>query len=192
MQALQIQWRAQPRRTTPLSLVLALAAALCASWVALDYADADAEAQSLQARQVRLDRMQRNNQRTSTKTTRSADAGKTDVAARDGAQATATMQTQLQRPWGSLLQTLEDTQVKDVALLHVDAQAANRTLRLVGEAKGMEPALAYARALGQSPDLKKVVLTGQESKLQNGVPVVRFALDAAWGEGNAPREGVAP
>lgn len=177
MQALHIHWRARPLRATPLGLVLALAALLCSTWVAMDYADAQEEADALQARQARLNRLQKNTQRSAAKA-----AAPAQQASGSAAASTAAAVAQLQRPWDALLHNLERAQTNDVALLSLDLQGAGRSLRLVGEAKGMEPALAYVKQLNQSPALQKVVLTGQESKVQNGMALTRFALDANWAE----------
>jgi hypothetical protein len=67
-----------------------------------------------------------------------------------------------------------------VALISVDVQAASSSLRLVGEARTMADALAYARSLRQSNHLQKVFMSGQEEKMAGTQKVLRFSLDADW------------
>jgi hypothetical protein len=175
MQALNIHWISTRRHVTLTGLVLSIAGILCAVWVMLDYQQADAEWQSLQARQARLARA---NQPTNQPASRS-----TAVApplARDEALSAAQIDTQLQRPWDALLLTLEQRRVENVTLISVEVQAASGNLHLVGEAKDMDHALAYVRLLRQSPELRNVYLSGQEEKDLASGKVVRFSLDANW------------
>jgi Tfp pilus assembly protein PilN len=100
--------------------------------------------------------------------------------AREDALSVAQIDTQLQRPWDALLHALEQCHVENVALISVEVQGTSGNLRLVGEAKDMDHALAYVRLLRQSPALRSVYLSGQEEKDLISGKVVRFSLDASW------------
>jgi Tfp pilus assembly protein PilN len=170
MQALNIDWVAQPRRITPMGALLSVAALLCAVWVSLNWLDASDARDALLARQQRL--------------ARSAGPARVPVTstplARDDAQSAAQIDAQLARPWDALLHTLEKRSGAKVALLGLEVQGATRTLRLVGEAARVADVLDYVRALRQSPGLQNVYLSGQEEKLSGERKLLRFTVDASW------------
>ncbi len=189
MQALNIRWSAARRPFTATGLLLAVAGLLSAAWVALDWQDAATEWQQLQARQARLTRAGQTSKRSpaaSTTATASAassanaNASGTAPLAREDAQSAAQIDAQLQRPWDALLHSIEQSQVKDVALISLDVQAASSSLHLVGEAKDMDHALAYVKQLSRAPSVQKVYLSGQEEKQNGAQKVLRFSLDASW------------
>jgi hypothetical protein len=175
--SLQLNWLARPRIVSPLGLLLAGAGLMCAAWVTLNYLEVDAERSALLARQARLERADKAtaSDKTGTKPT-------TALAplARDDAQTATQIAAQLQLPWDGLLHTLEQHPSKSVALISVDVQAASSSLRLVGEARTMADALAYARSLRQSSQVQKVFVSGQEEKMAGPQKVLRFSLDADW------------
>lgn len=176
MQALQLNWRAGPRYVTLVGGVMAVAGLFCSAWVLLDYQQVDAQWQSLQARQARLARATLPNKRHTTATVVAT------PLAREDAQSALQIDAQLHRPWDALLHAIEQTSVKDVALISVDVQAAAGSVHLVGDAKTMEQALAYVKQLSQTSALRKVYLTGQEEKLSGTQKVLRFSLDASWSD----------
>ncbi len=177
MQALNIRWSAARRPFTATGLLLAVVGLLSAAWVALDWQDAATEWQQLQARQARLTRAGQTSKRTPAA---SANPSGTAPLAREDAQSAAQIDAQLQRPWDVLLHSIEQSQVKDVALISLDVQVASSSLHLVGEAKDMEHALAYVKQLSRSPSVQKVYLSGQEEKQNGAQKVLRFSLDASW------------
>ena len=173
MQALHINWQAGPRHVTLLGVALAAAGLLCTAWVALDYQQADAEWQSLLARQSRQTRA----------SPPSKSRGITVAPlAREDAQSASQLDAQLQRPWDALLHTIEETSVKDVALISLDVQTASSSVHMVGDAKDMEHAQAYVKKLRQAPALKKVYLTSQEEQRSGTQKLLRFSLDASWSD----------
>ena len=199
MQALNIRWRAGRRPFTATGLLLAVAGLLSAAWVALDWQDAATEWQQLQARQARLARAAQTSKRTPAAATSVATSASASTSAnananasaspspsgtaplpREDAQSAAQIDAQLQRPWDALLHSVEQSQVKDVALISLDVQAAASSLHLVGEAKDMDHALAYVKQLSRSPSVQKVYLSGQEEKQNGAQKVLRFSLDASW------------
>jgi hypothetical protein len=177
LSALQLNWLVRPRIFSALGGVLAGAGVLCAAWVALNYLEVDAERSALLARQARLERTDRvaASDKSGSKPTPAL-----APLARDDAQTAAQIAAQLQLPWDGLLHTLEQHPGKSVALISVDVQAASSSLRLVGEARSMTEALAYARSLRQSSHLQKVFVSGQEEKMAGTQKVLRFSLDADW------------
>lgn len=98
----------------------------------------------------------------------------------------------LQRPWGELLQALE-SQAEDspVALLALQGNGEEGNLRLTGEARSMKDIAAYLERLREQPLLRSVVLASHEQRVEAGVSLLRFTLDARWrpdaaGTGGAP------
>jgi hypothetical protein len=89
--------------------------------------------------------------------------------------------------WKHLFDAVESAMDSDVALLELDADAEQRTLRLVAEARRSEAMLAFQRRLGEGGALHAVTLTGHQLASPYG-PVygqlsVRFTLAGQW---NAP------
>lgn len=84
-------------------------------------------------------------------------------------------------PWGKLLKELERLAEPGIALLGFEAQGATRQLRITGEAKTMTEVIAYVESLRLSPVSSSVVLGSHELVVQDGVSVIRFSVDIAWG-----------
>jgi hypothetical protein len=172
MQELAINWVARPRRVTTIGLLLALTGLLCATFVALDYQDADTEQADLLSRQSRSARGDAPGKRS---------LAEASPLAGDAAVSAAQIDSQLQLPWNDFLHAIESSSMPSVALLGVEAQGSTRVLHLVGEAKDIEDVLAYVKKLRASPALRDVFLAGQEEKLVGAVKVIRFTVDATWG-----------
>lgn len=173
MQALNINWVGKRQHLALPGLLLAVAAALCAVFVLLDYQEADDEWQSLQARKARLARAGQPPQRSTVVM---------PPLAREEAMSVAQIDARLQRPWDALLHAIEQHHDADVALISIEVQADSGNLHLVAEARDMEHALAYVRSLRHAPALHKVYLSGQEEKQLVSGKVWRFSLDASWSE----------
>ena len=176
MQALAINWAAKPRHITTIGLLLAVTGLLCATFVALDYQDADAEQTALTTRQSRVSTGDAPKKRSYVESEPLA-----RDAALSAALSAAQIDTQLQLPWSDFLQAIESSNLPTVALLGVEAQGSTRVLHLVGEAKEIEDVLAYVKKLRASRALHDVFLAGQEEKLVGAVKVIRFTVDATWG-----------
>lgn len=84
-------------------------------------------------------------------------------------------------PWGKLLKELERLAEPGIALLGFEAQGATRQLRITGEAKTMAEVIAYVESLRLSPVSGSVVLGSHEVIVQEGVSLIRFSVDIAWG-----------
>lgn len=96
----------------------------------------------------------------------------------------------LQRPWGDLLLALEAQTDSRVAVLALQGNGEDGSLRLSGEARSMKDVAAYLERLRGQPALRSVVLSSHEGRSEAGVGLVRFTLDAQWGDSGRP--GVQP
>jgi hypothetical protein len=83
--------------------------------------------------------------------------------------------------WGALFRQLETQRVAGVTLLAVQREAGNtKRLRLSGEARRLEEALAYVAQVAQAPGFANVHLVAHEAMDEGERPAVRFALVADW------------
>lgn len=83
--------------------------------------------------------------------------------------------------WGALFRQLETQRVAGVTLLAVQREGGNtKRLRLSGEARRLEEALAYVAQVSQAPGFSNVHLVSHEAAAEGERPVLRFALVADW------------
>lgn len=82
--------------------------------------------------------------------------------------------------WGALLNQLEASRPKEIALLNVEAEAARGSLSLSAEAKDHRAMLAYADALEALPNLDRVAIANHADQDRDGEKSVRFTLRAHW------------
>lgn len=142
---------------------------------ALDYLAAADELARLAQRELSLERRAGR---------ASAPAG-TTAAATQAAEAAR----QLKRPWDALLRDLEralgDAEAAGggVALLSVEPDAAQRQLRITGEARQLADILAFVGRLEGAPSLQRPTLAGHRARQSDGVPVVEFSVVAGWTAG---------
>jgi len=173
MYALELDFVKRRRLASPLGLLLLIAGTAAAGVVAMDYLDARAALERVEAQQSRLERQSRQS--------RGAPPPKAGAApARDDAQAASRAVAQLRLPWDALLREIELLADSSVALLSVESQGQARTLRLAGEAKTMADAVAYLARLRESPWIDTAHISGHEERQADGVRVIRFSLEAAW------------
>lgn len=92
-----------------------------------------------------------------------------------------TLLRQMSVPWEGLFAAVEQTAGRDVALLSLHPDVAAQQLRISGEAKSIEHALAFAQRLGASALLEDAHLTGHEAVADGAFPIA-FALSARWVE----------
>jgi hypothetical protein len=81
-------------------------------------------------------------------------------------------------PWGSLVQALEEAATRDVALLQLQPDAENRTVRLTAEARSAEAMFAYARRLGAAKGLADVHVVSHQVQREDPQRPIQFALQA--------------
>jgi hypothetical protein len=89
---------------------------------------------------------------------------------------------QLSLPWEGLFQAVEMSGAKDVALLALEPDTANRSVKISGEAKNMAALLDYIKRLKQRDVFGTVYLQSHQVQQQEPDKPVRFALLAAWRE----------
>lgn len=89
---------------------------------------------------------------------------------------------QLSLPWEGLFQAVELSGGKEVALLALEPDSANRSVKISGEAKDMAALLDYIKRLEQRDVFGTVYLQSHQVQQQDPDKPVRFALLAAWRE----------
>lgn len=87
---------------------------------------------------------------------------------------------QLNVPWEGLFQAVELSGGKDVALLALEPDTENRSVKISGEAKNMAVLLNYIKQLEQRDVFGIVYLQSHQIQQQEADKPVRFALLAAW------------
>ncbi|SFW37735.1 PilN domain-containing protein [Nitrosovibrio sp. Nv17] len=83
-------------------------------------------------------------------------------------------------PWGALFDSVERATGQDVALLAFQPNAAGRTMRMSGEAKGMPALLGFIGALEREPVLEDVYLLKYEIKQDDPQQPIVFSVMASW------------
>lgn len=170
MQPLRIDFLRPRPRASLLGWTLMLAGLVGLVLAALDYAQARDDFQSTLDHAERQSRSAKVKPRTAVPTLAPAVIT-----------ANARVGKAIAQPWGKLLKELEGLAEPGIALLGFEAQGATRQLRITGEAKTMAEVIAYVESLRLSPVSSSVVLGSHEMILQDGVSVIRFSVDIAWG-----------
>ena len=96
---------------------------------------------------------------------------------------------QLNLPWRDLLQTLEQATPKEIALLTLDPDAKNRTLRVQAESKNSLDMTAYLKKLRQAGLFESVILTRHEVNEQDSNRPLRFQFEARWQQAQLGQNG---
>jgi Tfp pilus assembly protein PilN len=85
---------------------------------------------------------------------------------------------QLNTPWPAILDTLERTTPETVALVAIEPDARNASVRLQVEAKTLDTLLAYAGSLQGAGPFDDVVLRKHETNEQDANRPMRLSFDA--------------
>lgn len=85
-------------------------------------------------------------------------------------------------PWGKAFNDLESLAIDGIALVSLEMNGSTSSIRVTGEAKTMEDVVGYMERLRGSPSLVSVELASHEARTTQGVRVIRFSADLAWGE----------
>lgn len=84
---------------------------------------------------------------------------------------------QLNTPWSAILDTLETATPQTVALVSIEPDARQASLRLQAEARTLETLLAYAGALNHQGPFGEVRLIKHETQDQDPNQPVRLSMD---------------
>ena len=104
-----------------------------------------------------------------------------DEATRQALQRAQQVVAALNLGWGALFQRLEQLRQPGVTLLAVQREAGqDRRLRLTGEARRLDDALAYVSRLAASEGFANAHLIGHELQADGERQTVQFTLLADW------------
>jgi hypothetical protein len=87
---------------------------------------------------------------------------------------------ELNVPWPDILQALEETRPKEVALLQVEPNTSRARLRIVAEAKSSAVLEDYVTALLQHPPFRRFLPSHLEEVVAEGQSRVRLSFDLSW------------
>lgn len=87
---------------------------------------------------------------------------------------------QINLPWDGLFDAIEHASTKEIALLSLQPNVANRVLRINGEAKDMAKLLDFVEALEREGIFENVHLLSYKVKQDNPHKPIIFLLSAAW------------
>lgn len=94
---------------------------------------------------------------------------------------------QLNMPWARMLDTLEQATPDDVALVAIEPESRDGTVRLLAEAVALEPLLAYAQALRGTGVFAEAALVKHEIQEQDPQRPVRITLLLRLADAGAPK-----
>lgn len=89
---------------------------------------------------------------------------------------------QINFPWETLFDSIESAATEEIALLSLQPNVSNRTLRISGEAKDMSELLDFVEALEREKIFENVHLLNYKVKQENPHRPIVFLLTAAWVE----------
>jgi len=85
---------------------------------------------------------------------------------------------QLALPWASMVQAIEHSAVRDVAILQLQPDAATRTVKLTAEARTQEAMFDYLRRLGAAPGLAEVHVVSHQVQRDDPQHPIQFSVQA--------------
>lgn len=86
---------------------------------------------------------------------------------------------QLALPWGSLIQAIEQSATRDVAILQLQPDAETRSVRLTAEARNRQAMFDYLRRLGAAPGLGDVHVVSHQVQREDPRQPIQFSVQAA-------------
>lgn len=110
-------------------------------------------------------------------TKRTADTAARPTLSVNERAAWARLASALNTPWNSVFDTLESSIPTDVALISIEPDAADSTLRLEAEAATLDALLKGMRALAESEGIAQVNLVKHETQEQHPGRAVRLVAD---------------
>jgi len=84
---------------------------------------------------------------------------------------------QLNTPWSALLDALEAATPEDVALVSIEPDARQGSIRLQAEAKTLQSLLDYGQVLRTSGPFEDMILRKHETNEQDGMRPVRLTME---------------
>lgn len=87
---------------------------------------------------------------------------------------------QINLPWEALFDSIESAATEQIALLSLQPNVSNRTLRISGEAKNMTELLTFVEALEREAVFENAHLLNYKIKHDNPHRPIIFLLTAAW------------
>ena len=168
---LDFQHRTAPRWRWAAWLALALTAGLSA-WLAQRHGELQNRLEGLQARNEAMQAR-----------VRSAQPAQNTALSPETVKRVQRANVVIQRltlPWEALFAAVEAADSRQLALLTLEPNARELTVRLTGEAASVDDVLAYIDRLAQQPVLADVHLVSFDTAQRDGAVVVVFALSARW------------
>lgn len=87
---------------------------------------------------------------------------------------------QLALPWPELIESLERSAMKEIALLHIQPDAQQRLLRLTAEARSQELMMEYLRRLNDAGGFAEVHLLSHQVREEDPLRPIQFSLQASF------------
>lgn len=87
---------------------------------------------------------------------------------------------QLALPWAALIDVLENTVSKDVAILQMQPEAQQRVIRITAEARNQDSMLQYLRAISENRMLNDVHLLGHRTQTDDPQRPLQFSVQATF------------
>ena len=85
---------------------------------------------------------------------------------------------QLALPWGSLIQAIEQSATREVAILQLQSDAESRSVRLTAEARSREAMFDYLRRLGTAKGLSDVHVVSHQVQRDDPSRPIQFSVQA--------------
>ncbi len=132
---------------------------------------------------VRVEKLEKEQPRATTAVARTRTAPRSrdtgQEISKDLEKANAILQ-QINLPWESLFDSIEHITTEDIALLSLQPDVTNRTLRIRGEARNMAVLLDFVEAMEREVIFDKVHLVNYKIKQDSPYRPVDFLLTAVW------------
>jgi hypothetical protein len=175
MRALTLDYQ-RPARSLPGLGVVVLAAALAAFFLLGSYyRDLVEQGDLLEARRDRLQRQAHH----APPAPRLLDVKAEQAQNQEMRQANLVLR-QLRMPWKALFSAVEDSAGKDVALLEMEPDSRNGTVKITGEAKQLDAVLKFVKALEAHAVFSSVFLQNHQVRERDPQRPLRFSLLASW------------
>lgn len=131
---------------------------------------------------VRVERLEKQQPRTTTTTRSRAISREREYSqeiSKELQKANAIM-NQINLPWEALFDSIEHIITEDIALLALQPNVTNRTLRISGEARNMAVLLDFIEAMEREVIFEKAHLVNYKIRQDNPYRPIDFLLTAVW------------